>query len=105
MAPMGVVFSTVLGIFFTICNSSGIVLHWWGCTWIRLGVFLPRIVFGTFFRFLTSLAFRGVMTWHVSMCEVGVCSSVVSNLIAGEKGHNGEAGIALWPHPATMEMW
>jgi len=63
------------------------------------------MLFGTFFTVLTSLAFGGVMTWHVSMCEVGVCSSVVFILIAGEKGPNGGTCTDLWPHPAAMEMW
>ena len=70
-----------------------------------LGVCMSKLVFGTFFGFLTSLAFGGVMSWPVSMCEVGVCSFVVFNLIAGEKGPNGGAGNALWPHPVAMEMW
>ena len=105
LAPMGVVFSTVLGVFIVVCNSYGFVLHWWGCTWIRLGVCLSRMVFGTFFRFLTSLAHGGVMSRLVSMGKVGVCSYVVLNLMAGEKGPNGEEGNALWSHPIAMEMW
>jgi len=53
------------------------------------------MVFGTFFRFLTSLASGDLMSWPVSMCEVGVCSFVVVNLIAGGRGPNGGVAIAL----------
>ena len=57
-----------------------------------LGVCMSEMVFGTFFRFLTSLASGGMMTWSLSMCEVGVCSFVVVNLIAGGRGLNGRGG-------------
>ena len=62
------------------------------------------MVFGTFCRFLTSLASGGVMSWHVSMCEVGVYSSVVLNLKAGERGPNKGVGVALWPPPIAVGM-
>jgi hypothetical protein len=45
------------------------------------------------------------MSRLVSLGKVGVCNSVVFNLMAGEKGPIGEEGIALWSHPITMEMW
>ncbi len=38
------------------------------------------MVFGTFCRFLTSLAYGGMMSWVVSMCEVVVYSYVVVNI-------------------------
>ena len=44
------------------------------------------------------------MSWHVSMCEVGVYSSVVLNLKAGERGPNKGVGVALWPPPIAVGM-
>ena len=38
------------------------------------------------------------------MSEVGVCSSIVVNLKAGERGSNKGVGTALWPHPIAFEM-
>ncbi len=62
------------------------------------------MVFGTMCRFLTSLASGGVTSWPMSMCEVGVCSFVVVNLKAGERGPNEGVGSALWPPPIAFEM-
>ena len=61
MTPMGGVFSSVHVILFGICNSSVLVLQWWGFIWIGLGALLSGMVVGTFFCFLTSLASRGAM--------------------------------------------
>jgi hypothetical protein len=62
------------------------------------------MAFGVFFRFLTSLAFGGVMNRHVSVWEMGVCGSFVDNLKAGERGPNVGVGAALWPPPIVVWM-
>jgi len=73
MAHIGVVFSKVQGVLFDICNSSRIVLQWWGAYGSSSGLYSQRWFLEHFFSFLHHyhMGARWV-SWVLVVCDLGV---------------------------------